>query len=181
MYSAINESCVIKSNYDYRIGPIEHHCKDAMELNQEIKLSLRCDRNIDTSLTGIDIALSPNLGDVNKESPYPLIEKDVEQKMKRIVTRKLFNHRKRPPTDGWRLNDNEFEELNITYSFTLEACCDPLGLSGHRNLPFYSEQKKKKYHDVSGQSIYCNPPCSLAIKCVENIRACHSFSPLNMK
>jgi hypothetical protein len=103
--SPINESCVIKSNSDYQIDPIDHHLKDAIELNREIELSLRCGRNIEASLTSIDIALSPNLGDVSKESPHPLKERDIGHKSKQIATRKLLNRRKIPPTDGWRLND----------------------------------------------------------------------------
>jgi hypothetical protein len=78
--------------------------------------------------------------------------------LKRIVTIKLLNRRKRPPTDGWRLSDKEFDELNRVYGFTLEGCCDPLGLNGHRDLSFYYEQSSLLDHDVSGKSIYCNPP-----------------------
>ena len=92
-----------------------------------------------------------------------------------------MNRRKRPTIDGWRLSDKEFDDLNKTYNFTLEGCCDPLGLNGHRNLTFYSEQNSLLDHDGSGQSIYCNPPWSLAIKCVEHLRACHSKSPLDTK
>jgi len=127
------------------------------------------------------MASSPNLGDVSKESPHPLKEKDVEHKLKRIVTRKLLNCRKRPTTNGWRLSDEDFDELNKVCSFTLEGCCDPFGLNGHQNLPFYSEQNSLLDYDVSGQSIYCNPPWSLPIKCVEHIRACHSKSPLDIE
>jgi hypothetical protein len=126
-------------NYDCRIDPIEHHLKDAIELNREIEWSPRCGYNIDKSLTSIDIALSPNLGVVSKESAHPLKERDVGHKLKRIVTRKLLNRRKRPPIDGCRLNNEEFDELSRTRSFTLEGCCDPLGLNGHQNLPFYSK------------------------------------------
>jgi hypothetical protein len=140
--------------------------KDAIILNRENEFSLRCGRNIDASLTSIDIALSPNLGAIIKENPHPLKERDVGHKLKRIVTRKLSNRRKRPTTDGWRLSDKEFDKLNKSYGFTLEGCCDPLGLNGHRNLAFYSEQNTLLDHDVLGQSIYCNPPWSLAIKCV---------------
>jgi hypothetical protein len=149
-------------------------------MNREIESSLRFDRNIDTSLNSIDTTLSPNLGVVSKECPHPLKERDVGHKLKRIVTRKFLNRRKRPTTDGWRLNDKEFDELNRTCSFTLEGFCDPLGLNGHPNLSFYSEQNTLLDHDVSGQSIYCNPPW-LAIKCVERLRACHSKSPLDTK
>ena len=88
MTYAINESCVIKSNSDYRIDPIEHHLKDAIESNREIELSLRCARNIDISPTSIDIALSPNLEVVSKKTPNPLKERNARQKMERIVTRK---------------------------------------------------------------------------------------------
>ena len=144
-------------------------------------MSLRCGRNIDASLTSIDRALSPNLGTVSKENPYPPKERSVGPKLKRFFTRKFLNRRKRPPTDGWRLSDKEFDELNIIYSFTLEGCCDPLGLNGHQNLPFYSEQNSLLDHDVSGQSIDCNPSWSLAIQYVEHLRACHSKSPLDTK
>ena len=88
---------------------------------------------------------------------------------------------KRPTTDGRRLSDNEFDESNRVYSFTLEGCFDPLGLNGHRNLPFYSDQNSLLDRDVSRQSFYCNPPWSLAITFVEHLRACHSKSPLGTK
>jgi hypothetical protein len=84
--------------------------------------------------------VSPNLGVVSKENPHPLKETDVGHKLKRIVTRKLLNGRNRPTSDGWRLSDKEFDELNKIYSFTSEGCCDPLGFNGHRNLPYFSEQ-----------------------------------------
>jgi len=104
--SIINKSLVIKSNYDYRIDPIEHHLKDAINLNLENELSLiRCGRNIDTSPIIIDIALSPNLGAVSNECPHPLKERDAWHKLKRTITRKLLNRRKRLTTDGWRLSD----------------------------------------------------------------------------
>ena len=61
--------------------------KDAYNLNREIELYLRCGRNINTSLTSIDIALSPNLEDVSKESPHPLKERDIGHNLKRIITR----------------------------------------------------------------------------------------------
>jgi len=67
LYFVINESCVIKSNSNYRINPIEHHLKITIHLIREIELFLRCGRNIATSLTSIDIALSPNFGDVAKK------------------------------------------------------------------------------------------------------------------
>ena len=96
-------------NHDYQIVSNKHHLKDAIELNREVELSPKYDLNIVTSLTSIE-ALSPNLGAVSEGSSHPLRNKDVRNKLKRQLTRKLDNRRKRPPTDGWRLNDKEFDE-----------------------------------------------------------------------
>jgi hypothetical protein len=41
-----------------------------------------------------------------------LKKRDVGHKLKRIATRFVWHRRKSPTTDGWRLNDKEFEELN---------------------------------------------------------------------
>jgi hypothetical protein len=90
MSTAINESCVIKSNSDYRIDPIEYHLKDAIVLNREDELFLRCGRNIDASLTSIDIALSPNLGFVSKEHPHPLKESDAGHTFKTNCYNKII-------------------------------------------------------------------------------------------
>jgi len=165
--SSIDESCLIKLNSDYPIDFIGHHLKDVVELN----MSIGC--NIDTSLT-ITEALTPNLGNVSKGVSIPLSKRDMEHRLKRMVKRKLLNRNKRPPTYGWRLNDEEFDELNKTYKFTLEGCCDPLGFNGHRKLPFYLEINSLLDDDVSKQSIYCNRLWSLDIRCVEHLRACHS-------
>ena len=82
----------------------------ALALNREVKLSPHVGRNIDTSLTSIDVALSPNFGIVSKEITH--VEKDIESRLKRNGNRKLLNRIKRPPTYGWRLDDNEFDKLN---------------------------------------------------------------------
>ena len=87
----------------------------------------------------------------------------------------------RPPTDGWRLSDKEFDELHRIYKFAVEGCCAALGLNGQKGLPFYSKENYLLDHDVSGQLVYCNPPWSLAIHCVEHLRACHSRSPLDTR
>jgi hypothetical protein len=103
LFSAIDESCVIKINSDYRIDSIEHRLNDAIELNREIESSQRCGLDIDTSLTNIDSALSPNLRTFSKNNSHSFLESDSERKLKRIVTIKFLSRRKRPPTDGWRL------------------------------------------------------------------------------
>jgi len=123
--------------------------------------------------------LTPNLGTVSKEVSILLNKGDIEPILKRMVKHKLLNRSKRRPIDGWRLNDEEFDELKKTYWFTLEGCCDPLGFNGHMQLPFHSENDSLLDHDVSKQLIYCNPQWSLAIKCLESIRACKTKSPLD--
>jgi len=69
------------------------------------------------------------------------------------MKRKLLNRSKRPLANDWRLNDESFDELNLTYRFTLKGCCDPLGFNVHRKLPFYSENDCLLDYDVSKQSI----------------------------
>ena len=64
---------------------------------------------------------------------------NVESRVKRIVKLKLASRSKRPPTDGWRLDDTEFDQLYTLYRFIVEGCCAVLGLNGHVNLPFYCE------------------------------------------
>jgi len=84
-------------------------------------------------------------------------------------------------TNAWRLIDSEFDTLNALFSFTIEACCDLDGTNRHGSLPFYSEKVSFLSHDIAGQFVYCNPPWSLAVQCVEHIRTCHAKSPLNTK
>ena len=63
-----------------------------------------------TLKTSIDTTLSPYLGAVGKEVPHS--QKNVESGVKHNTKRKLLSRSKRPPTDGWRLNDKEFDELH---------------------------------------------------------------------
>ncbi len=74
----------------------------------------------------------PNFETVRKEVSIPLNKRDIEPRLKRMVKRKLLNRSKRPPTNGWRLNNDEFDELTKTYMFTLEGCCDPFGFNGYK-------------------------------------------------
>ena len=108
--------------------------KDALVIEREIVppslASVAIDRTLKTS---IDTTLSPLLRTGEEVSHS---EKLVKPKVKRIVKRRLTNRSKRPPTDGWRLNDTEFNELHAVYKFTVEGCCDTLGLNGHMKLPF---------------------------------------------
>ena len=94
-----------KLNSDYLIDSIEHHLKDAFELNKNIGC------NIDTSRTSIE-ALTSNLGIVSKDVSIPLNKRDIEPRLNRIVKSRLSIRSKRPPSDGLILKDEEFIELN---------------------------------------------------------------------
>ena len=91
-----------------------------------------------------------------------------------------MDRRKGPPTYG-RLIDEEFDELHKLCSYAVEGCVDSSSLKGHRNLPLYSEQNYLLYHDLSGQTVYCEPPWPLAIMFMEHLCACHSKSPLDTR
>jgi hypothetical protein len=111
----------------------------------------------------------------------PPFDKSVDPRFKRLKARRLSNRKKNLPTNGWRLNDVEFDKLNSLYHFTVEGCCDSSGLNRHGTLSYYSELNSLLDNDVSGESIYCNPPWSLAVTCVQHLRACHEKAPMDTK
>jgi hypothetical protein len=84
-------------------------------------------------------------------------------------------------TNAWRLIDSEFNSLNALFSFTLESCRELDGSNRHGLLPFYSEKDSFLSHDLVRHSVYCNPPWSLLLQCVEHIRTFHTKSPMNTK
>jgi len=159
--SIIYESCVINLNSDYGNDSTMHHLNDALVIRRKIvKNSSVGSAIVRTLKASIDTTFSPCLRAVGKEVPHS--RKNVECRVKRNTKRKLLSRSKRPPTNGWRLNDKEFDELHRIYKFTMEGCCDSLGSNGHRGLHFYSKENSLLDHNnVSGQSVYCNPPWSL--------------------
>jgi len=176
----IDESCEINLNSDYATDSTNDHLNDALVIRRELVKNSSADCALERTLkTSIDTTLIPSLGAVGKNAPHS--RKNFESRVKRNIKRKLLSRSKKPPTDGWRSNDKEFDELHNIYKFTVEGCCDSLGLYGHKVLPFYFEQNFLLDHNVSGQSVYFNPPWSIAIQCVEYLRACHSRSPLETR
>ena len=119
------------------------------------------------------------MGAVEPQVPVPTTVNSINSKPSLRKSKRLSKTHLH--TNAWRIIDSEFDSLNALFSFTLEACCDPEGTNRHGSLPFYSEKDSFLSHDIAGQSVYCNPPWSLAVQCVEHIRTCHSKSPLNTK
>jgi hypothetical protein len=144
-------------NSDYTIDSAKHHLNDAFVVRRElVKNSYAGSVIVRTLKTSIDTTLSPCLGAVVCEGSHS--RKNVESRVKRNVKRIFLSRNKRPPTDGWRLNDKEFDELHSIYKFTVEGCCDSLGLNGYKGLPFYSKENSLLDHDVFGHSVSSNPP-----------------------
>ncbi len=123
---------------DYTIDSTEHHLNDALVICEEIVSTSPASCTIVRTLgTNMDITSSPLL----KTSEEVLHSGgNIKSRAKRIVKRKLASRSKRPPTNGWRLNEEGFEQLHTLYKFNVEGCCDVLGLNGHKKSPFYSEQ-----------------------------------------
>jgi hypothetical protein len=124
---------------------------DAFVIRREIaKNSPAGSAIVRTLEASIDTTWSPYLEAVGKEASHS--RKNVESRVKRNIKRKFLSRSKKPPTDGWRLSDKEFDGLHRIYRFTLEGCCDSLGLSGHGGLPFYYKENSLLDHNVKGQS-----------------------------
>jgi hypothetical protein len=152
-------------NSDYAIDLAKHHLNDAFVVRRElVKNSSDGSAIVRTLKSSIDTTLSPCLGAVSEKVSHS--RKNFESKRKRDIKQKFLSRSKRPPTDGWRLSDKKFDELHIIHKFTVEGCCDSLGLNGHKGLPFYFKENSVLNHNVKRQAIYCNPPWSLAIQCV---------------
>ncbi len=152
LFSAIRESNVIPSTCYYSFDPLEHHnaSLDLNEISGDLVHPMPINADIDTA------------GDSHRGSTVrqvtPPFDKSVDPRVKRLKTRRLTNRKKNLPTNGWRLSDVEFDKLNSHYHFSVERCCDPLGLNRHGTPPYYSEIDFLLDNDVSGYSIYCNPP-----------------------
>jgi len=73
-------------------------------------------------------------------------------------------------SDVCRLIYSIFDKLNVLFPFSLVACCDPEGKIKHGMLPFYSEKNSFLSHEVARQSVFCNPPWSLDVQCVQHLR-----------
>jgi hypothetical protein len=103
--------------------------------------------------------------------PQSAIKSYIKRPKRASKTRLLSN--------SWRLIDSEFDKLNLLFSFSIEACCDREGENMHGILPFYSEKDSFLAHEMVQQSVFCNPPWSLVVQCVEHLRKCHAKSPTN--
>ena len=119
------------------------------------------------------------MGAVEPQVPVPTTVNSINSKPSLRKSKRLSKTHLH--TNAWRLIDSEFDSLNALFSFTLEACCDPEGTNRHGSLPLHSEKDSFLSHDIAGQSVYCNPPWSLALRCLEHIRTCHAKSPMITK
>jgi len=105
--------------------------------------------------------------------PHPSVKSYIKR-FKRAANTNLYSN-------AWKLIYSEIEKLNVLFSFSLEACCDPKGKNKYGPLPFYSQNDSFLPYEVVGRSVFCNPPFSLAIQCVEYLRMCHSKAPTDTK
>ena len=129
LFLAIEESIVIESTCDYTTNPPKHHY-----LNETIELNNVSGDLVHPACIDIDTTLDSHREPTVGHDSHPF-DKSVDKRVKRLKTRKLMNRKKNLPTNGWRLSDIEFEKLNKLYNFTVEGCCDPLGLNRHGKLP----------------------------------------------
>jgi hypothetical protein len=121
--SVIDESCVINLYADYAIDNVKHQLSDALFIKRELDSNPPSGCVLKHGLTtSIDTTLSLNLSVIGEKILHS--GKSVESRVKQNVKRKLASRSKRPPTDGWRLNDREFNQFHDRYKSTVEGCCD---------------------------------------------------------
>ena len=71
--------------------------------------------------------------------------------------------------------------LNLKSLFVhKDVYCDPEGMIEHGLLPILW-RKIQSYLMFLGQSVYCLPPWSLVVQCVEHLCACYAESAMNIK
>ena len=100
---------------DYATDSIEHHLNDAFVIRRELINNSPAGSAINRTVkTSIDTTLSPCLKAVGIEVSHS--RKNVESRVKRNAKRKLLSRSKRPTTDGWRLNDIEFDKPNTVFT-----------------------------------------------------------------
>ena len=132
--------------------------------------------------TPIDIDVGAgSLWEFGIRQDLPSFDKSGYPSAKRLETPGLSTRKKNLPTNGWKLSDTEFEKLNRICKFIVERWGDPSKLNRHGTLPYYSELNSLLDNDVSGKSIYCNPPWSLTIAYVHILRACRAKTPMDIK
>ncbi len=107
------------------------------------------------------------MGAMDSHLHVPLIVNSTNSKPS--VQRPKSNCKTNLHINAWKLFGSEFDFLNALFSFNLEACCDLDGFNRYCLLPLYSEKDSFLTHDIAGQFVYCNPPWSLAVQCVEHI------------
>ena len=104
------------------------------------------------------------------------------KRKRNVRTRKLTTSPKQLRTTvEWRLIDEEFIPLHKEHEFTFEACCDDEGLNSHADLPFASPSNSILDNDMSGESIFINPPWGMATTVVAHLEACRAKDVENTK
>ena len=108
---------------------------DAFVIRRELAKNSSAGSTLNGTLkTSIDTTLSTCLKAVGNEVLHS--RKNVESSVKRNVKRKLLSRSKRPTTDGWRLNDKEFDELHNIYKFTVEEFLRLFGSKWSQRVTF---------------------------------------------
>ena len=103
-------------------------------MNETIELNNITGDLVHPACIDIDTTLDSHREPIVRQVPHPF-DKSVDPRVKRLKARRLSNRKKNLPTNGWRLNDVEFDKLNILYNFTVEGCCDPSALNRRGTMP----------------------------------------------
>jgi phage N-6-adenine-methyltransferase len=74
-------------------------------------------------------------------------------------------------TDEWSTPQDFFNELNKEFNFTLDPCATPENAKCEK---YYTKEDDGLKQDWSGETVFCNPPYSRAIK--DWVKKCYEES-----
>lgn len=88
-------------------------------------------------------------------------------------------HRRLPKsTNNWQFDREEFNKFNLLYGpFTLDACSDNLGHNAQVASRFYSPDNTFFKANISGETVWCHPPCDNAAAFIAHYMQCKADNP----
>jgi len=97
------------------------------------------------------------------------------------VKPRVHTLRPKGKVNDWRLLDSIFDPLHEQFHFTLAGCCDSEGKNGHAELPFCSPLNDILKFDITGHTVFINPPWDLVDQILRHLNECRKKDVVNTR